>query len=115
MEREGMQYVRHENCFPWIEDYARAQALLDDHLLDDQLKTDWPKDLNSVARQLNPLHSEMFAGFPAAEYYWSVAESEWATDVGFRGNVELHRLSPILVEACHDQFFESGGDEVSRP
>jgi hypothetical protein len=93
MKREGLQYVRQENCFPWIEDYARAQLLMDE-----QLKTDWPKQLQTVAQQLNPFHAEMFAGFPAAEYYWSVCESEWATDVGFGGNVELRRLFPLLVE-----------------
>ena len=35
MKQEGLKYVRQENCFPWVEDYARAQALMDD-----QLKTD---------------------------------------------------------------------------
>src|ERR1019366_10379315 len=40
---------------------------------------------------------KMFDGF-AADYYWSVIESEWATDVGFRGGVELRRLFPLLVE-----------------
>ena len=93
MKREGLKYIRQENCFPWVEDYARAQALIDD-----QLKTDWPKHLGAIAQQLNPLHGEMFVGFPAAEYYWSVCQSEWATDIGFRGAVELQRLSPHLME-----------------
>jgi hypothetical protein len=92
MKRAGLAYIRHENCFPWIEDYTRAQALMDE-----QLKTDWPKELGAIAQQLNPLHGEIFAKFPA-NYYWSVIESEWATDVGFRGGVELQRLSPLLVE-----------------
>ena len=93
MDREGIAYARQENCFPWIEDYARAQELMDE-----QLKTDWPQQLTAIAHQLNPHHHEMFADFPSAEYYWSVAESEWATDVGFRGNEELQRLTPMLVE-----------------
>jgi len=92
MQSAGLEYVRHENCFSWIADYARAQSLLDD-----QLKTDWPQELDEIARQLNPLQEEIFAQFPA-RYYWSAVESEWATDVGFSGGVELRRLFPLLVE-----------------
>jgi hypothetical protein len=92
MEEASVGYIRHENCFPWIEDYARAQSLLDA-----QMKTDWSRELGAIARQLNPAHEEIFAGFPA-DYYWSAIESEWATDVGFRGGVELQRLYPLLLE-----------------
>jgi hypothetical protein len=92
MKEAGIHCIRQENCFPWIEDYPRAQVLMDE-----QLKMDWPRELGAIARQLNPLHREIFAGFPAA-YYWSVVESEWATDVGFRGGVQLQRLFPLLAE-----------------
>lgn len=102
MHDAGVEYIRQENCFPWVADYARAQTLRDE-----QLKTDWPRQLGAVARQLNPLHEKIFAGFPA-EYYWSVAESEWATDVGFRGGVELKRLFPLLVE--HGMLHFSSAD-----
>jgi hypothetical protein len=92
MKGEGLEYERHENCFSWMADYPRGQSLLDD-----QLKTDWPKQLGEIAQKLNPLHGKIFGGFPA-DYYWSAIESEWATDVGFRGGVELQRLFPLLVE-----------------
>lgn len=92
MKQAGVQHIRQENCFPWVADYARAQSLMEE-----QLKTDWPQELGAIAQQLNPLHEEIFEGFPAS-YYWSVAESEWATDAGFRGGVELKRLFPLLVE-----------------
>jgi hypothetical protein len=102
MSSAGVEYIRQENCFPWVADYARAQTLMDE-----QLKTEWPQQLRAIARQLNPLHEEIFAGFPA-EYYWSVVESEWATDVGFRGGVELKRLFPRLVE--HGMLHFSSAD-----
>jgi hypothetical protein len=92
MKRAELPYIRHENCFSWIQDYTRAQALMEE-----QLQTDWPKELGAIAQQLNPLHGEIFAKFPA-NYYWSAIESEWATDVGFRGGAELQRLFPLLVE-----------------
>lgn len=102
MKGEGLPYIRQENCFPWIADYSRAQRLLDD-----QLKTDWAKELGAIAQQLNPAHREIFGEFPA-DYYWSVIESEWATDVGFRGGAELQRLFPVLVE--HGMTSFSSGD-----
>jgi hypothetical protein len=93
MKRESLEFTRHENCFPWIGDYAKAQTLMDQ-----QLQTDWPEQLNALAQQLNPVHGEMFAGFAAADYYWSCCESEWATDLSFRGSRELQRLVPALVD-----------------
>ena len=93
MERAGIEYVRQENCFPWVADYEGAQALLDE-----QGKMDWRGALGGIADQLNPIHSSIFdRGFPAS-YYWSTIESEWATDIGFRGDVELRRLFPLLIE-----------------
>ena len=65
--------------------------------MDDQLKTEWPKELGAIAQQLNPSHGEIFGNFPA-DYYWSAIETEWATDVGFRGGTDLQRLFPLLVE-----------------
>lgn len=102
MQGSGVEYIRQENCFPWVADYARVQSLMEE-----QLKTDWPQELGAIAQQLNPLHEEIFAGFPAS-YYWSVAESEWATDVGFCGGVELKRLFPLLVE--HGMLHFSSAD-----
>jgi hypothetical protein len=40
--------VRRDNCFPWVEDWATAQRLLDR-----QVKAHWPKLLDGIARQLN--------------------------------------------------------------
>ena len=105
MTGAGIQYVRQENCFPWIEDYPRAQALVDQ-----QLQTDWPQELGMIAAQLNPLHEKIFERFPA-NYYWSVVESEWATDIGFRGGVELQRLFPLFVEQGMLHF---GSTDVMR-
>lgn len=102
MQHAGIQYIRQENCFPWIDNYGRAQDLLDE-----QLKTDWRRELDAIGQRLNPLHAEIFAGFPAS-YYWSVVESEWATDVGFSGGVQLQRLFPLLVE--HGMLHFSSSD-----
>jgi hypothetical protein len=84
-------YVRRENCLTWVEDPLRAQQLLDK-----QLRVSWPKLLNEIAVELNPIHNELLKDFPIS-YYWCVFESEWATDVLFRKAEELAGLYPRFI------------------
>lgn len=91
MDAAGLHYVQRDNCFTWLEHAERAQ-----HLMDQQLRSDWPALLRGIARSLNPLHETMFAAFPM-EYYWSTYQSEWATDVMFRHPAGLAHLYPRLV------------------
>jgi hypothetical protein len=63
---------------------------------DKQLRIRWPKHLARLQHQACPA----FAGIPGLglqEYYWSVAESEWATDVMFDSHESLGALYPQLV------------------
>ena len=92
MDAAGLHYVQRDNCFTWLEQPERAQ-----HLMDQQLRSDWPALLNDIARSLNPLHETMFAAFPM-EYYWSTYQSEWATDVMFGKAATLAHLYPRLVQ-----------------
>jgi hypothetical protein len=78
MDTEGLEYVRQDNCFPWIADWTKAQCLLDK-----QLKTHWPELLDGIAQQLNPIHGEIFQKY-RVPYYWSTYQSEWAIDIVFR-------------------------------
>ncbi|MCP5120696.1 MAG: hypothetical protein GY953_58630 [bacterium] len=86
-----MKYRQQGNCFVWIEDYQRAQQLLTE-----QLQTNWAELLGSLAGQLNPLHEKIFERYPAS-CYWTVYQSEWATDIVFREADSLKRLMPLLV------------------
>jgi hypothetical protein len=53
--RAGIQYCRHANCFPWIEDIPRAQDLMNE-----QLKVNWAELLDPVSHGIHPLlFSEM--------------------------------------------------------
>ncbi len=88
---KGLGYLAQGNCFPWVEDWAEAQRLLDS-----QLRSDWPKLLDRVAEQLNPLHRVMFEKYPLS-YYWTTYQSEWAIDVIFHKASELRRLYPRLL------------------
>jgi len=91
MNREGIKYTAAGNCFPWIEEWAKAQRLMDQ-----QLRMEWPQVLDPIASQLNPVHEQIFAKYPVS-YYWSTYQSEWAIDVVFRRAADLRRLYPRLV------------------
>lgn len=91
MAQEGMRYEKRDNCFVWVEDWARAQQLLDQ-----QLRADWPELLDQAARRLNPHHEELFSKLPV-DYYWSAYQSEWATDVAFHRQADLRRLFPLWL------------------
>ena len=91
MDREGLDYVRQDNCFPWTADYRRAQQFLDK-----QRKTSWATCWKPFVDRLNPLHREIFGKFEA-DYYWTVPQCEWATDIVFQPGA-LERLSPRFLE-----------------
>ena len=77
MDRAHLRYARLDNCFAWIEDFDKAQKLMDR-----QPKTHWPKVLDGISRMLNPAHGKIFNGF-STRYYWSAYQSEWASDIAF--------------------------------
>jgi hypothetical protein len=105
MEAEGLRYARQENCFPWIEDFPRAQQLLDQ-----QVKVNWRRHLDAIADQLHPLRTELFDDFPAS-YYWSTYQTEWSTDLVFRDPTVLKRLYPFLMYHALTTF---GSPDVMR-
>jgi hypothetical protein len=105
LDRARIKYVAAGNCFPWFEDWATAQRLMDQHL-----RTDWPKVLEPIAQDLNPIHRTLFEKYPA-RYYWTTYQSEWAIDVGFGKAAELKRLYPRLVHHAMTTF---GSSDVMR-
>jgi len=90
LDAAGLRYLRRDNCFAWVEDLARAQALADE-----QLRSDWPALLEGLARRSQPLHGHLLP--LEVPYYWSVDESEWASDFLFRRQADLARWMPALV------------------
>jgi hypothetical protein len=94
MDQAGLGYVRRENCFADLADVGRAQSLMDA-----QLKTDWKSVLDGIAAAAHPAHAQLFG--PQSNYpidpYWSVQQSEWATDVMFKSPQLLASLYPRLI------------------
>jgi hypothetical protein len=93
-----LHYVKRNNTFTWLEDVAQAQALFDQ-----QLRANWSSLLGGLAADLNPVHDDIFAKHPC-RYYWSVADSEWASDVMFRTRRALQEVYPRLLRYAITTF-----------
>jgi len=91
LDRQGMGYVRRDNCLVAVEDVLTAQQILDD-----QITADWQGLLNRLAIWAFPAHRELVNGEPM-HYYWSADDTEWATDIMFRSPRRLAQLYPQLL------------------
>lgn len=105
LDQHGIGYVQRENCFTWIEDVPGAQALARE-----QLHSRWPVLLQPLVEPCHP-HASALCRPLALSYYWSVSESEYATDVMFQSPAALARLYPALVRQGIEQF---GSTDVLR-
>jgi hypothetical protein len=91
MDTAGIRYVKRDNCFIDIDDLPGARRLVDA-----QLQTNWPIRLDDWVRITNPAHDSLLASCPVP-YYWSVEESEWASDIMFHSPEALAGLMPRLI------------------
>jgi hypothetical protein len=98
MDKQGIRYQKRDNCFTWLEDMPAARELMDG-LLD----SPWSVLLDEFVHQLNPIHRELLGGFNA-QYYWSVHQSEWATDILFKDPKEPARIYPQLLRHAMTAF-----------
>jgi len=76
LDRADIGYTLHGNKLLHIENYTKAQKLFDK-----QIDTDWPKLLNRFLPQTFPDLARILD--PAIVYYWTLWQSEWATDYIF--------------------------------
>jgi len=98
MDREGIGYEKHDNCFTRIDNLERAQQLLD--LLDQQAWAGW---LEKLAASIHPfLRGKSDLHFKP--YYWSLAQGEYATDILFRDLSVLKEIYPALLQHAIHHF-----------
>lgn len=105
MDAAKIGYVRQDNCFTHLKDPAAAQRWMNV-----QLRSNWPALLDRLVPLFNPAEAEIFGKYPVP-YYWSVEESEWASDVLFRSADDLAALYPRLIRWGVEQ---AGSREVMR-
>jgi hypothetical protein len=98
MDKQGLGYEQRENCFTWLEDVRASQ-----HLMDQLLRFRWPAFLQSIASRVHPLQKDILKGY-RTQYYWSIFESEWASDIMFDSPKALARVYPSLVQAAMTSF-----------
>jgi hypothetical protein len=98
MDRQGLGYTQRDNCFTWLEDVSASQKLMDA-----LRRFRWPAFLQSLADQVHPLQKDILQGF-RTQYYWSMTESEWATDVMFASPQALARVYPSLTQGAMMTF-----------
>lgn len=98
LDRAGMGYEKRDNCFTRIDDVPRAQQMLDD-----LEKRDWVAFLNAFARRLNPWMSGDNP-LDLRGYYWTIRESEYATDIMFANRQALANVYPALVRHALAHF-----------
>jgi hypothetical protein len=78
--------------------------------MDQQHQSDWCKLLGPLVRRCHPLCAEINAPLEQ-EYYWTAAETEYATDVMFRDHEALKQIYPSLV---HHAVMSFGAEQVHR-
>jgi hypothetical protein len=98
MSKAGIGYEQRDNCFTRIDDLPRAQQMMKD--LEGRK---WERLLNMLAARVNPLLGKR-GGLDLPAYYWSLSESEYATDVMFRDAAALARVYPALVNHAMRRF-----------
>lgn len=96
LDQSGLGYQRRDNCFTWIEDFTRAQALAD---LQPQI--DWGAELDRVLQRVLPPRP---LWLPDDHYYWTADQTEWATDLAFRAADTLAELYPQLIRRGIETF-----------
>ncbi len=92
MDALGVGYHRLDNCFIELADPAQAQKLADA-----QNQINWLQLLNDLLAQAHPLRDEILKPFPQLFYYWTLTQSEYATDLIFKDPRQLARLYPAFV------------------
>ena len=106
LDAQGIGYLKKDNAFVAIDDFPRAQALLDE-----QLTVNWPLALDALVREFHPLHAQQFGSDNLQPYYWTAEQSEWATDVIFNSAKPLAALYPRLL---HHGITTFGSRDVLR-
>jgi hypothetical protein len=98
LEALGIGYRKRENAIVWCEDLRAAQRLLDG-----QVRLNWPKELDALVREVHPEHERIRRPLELS-YYWTVSESEYASDVLFKAPEDLARIYPSLVHHALRSF-----------
>jgi hypothetical protein len=104
LEKSGIGFERHQNKFLSLDDYDAAQRLLAS-----QVNTRWVAMLNGFLPLVIPSLPDILG--PHLQYYWTLWQSEWATDYIFGSRRDLHPWAESLI---HQAFMTGTTTQVLR-
>lgn len=76
MARRRLGFAQRDNAFTQLDQPIQAQKLANGFA-----RLNWPRILNRLARQVNPLLQQLSQRYPG--YYWVIDQAEFATDLLF--------------------------------
>lgn len=94
LDRQGIEFFAKGNKFLHISDYEAAQGILDR-----QLDARWANMLNGFLPVVFPMMEEILG--PYLSYYWTVWQSEWASDLIFNSPQSLNPIMDSLIRHAH--------------
>lgn len=94
LERKGIDFLAKGNKFLRIADYNEAQRLLYE-----QLDVRFAELLNGFLPTVFPMMQEILG--PHLSYYWTMWQSEWATDLIFASPDRLNSIMDSLLRHAH--------------
>jgi hypothetical protein len=98
LAKAGIGFEQRDNCFSRIDNLPKAQAMIDE-----LINRRWHRFLNMLAWRVNPILAPK-AGLDLHDYYWTIRQSEYATDVMFRSESDLQAVYPSLVAHAMHHF-----------
>jgi hypothetical protein len=98
LDEHRMRYRRADNCFQWLASPERAQELMDD-----MLRLPWQAVLDELVVAANPMLATL-AEQVGSRFYWTVWQSEVATDVMFKDAESLDSCYPAFLRCAIDNF-----------
>ncbi len=104
LEKEQCAYLAQGNKFWHIADYGLAQRLLDG-----QLDTRWAPLLSGFLPLVFPTLSQVLGD--EADYYWTLWQSEWATDYLF---ASPQLVPPLMEKLVRHALLTGTGERVLR-
>jgi len=94
LERHNIEFLAQGNKFLHISDYDKAQTFLNK-----QLDVRFTKILDGFVPIVFPTMKEVLG--PHLSYYWTMWQSEWATDLVFPSPAALNNIMDSLLRHAH--------------
>lgn len=94
LEKKGIDFLAHGNKFLHISDYQEAQ-----HLLNGQLDSCFVDLLSGFVPVVFPMIQDVLG--PNLSYYWTMWQSEWASDLIFNSPSALNPMMDSLLRHAH--------------